>query len=707
MSATSERTTAEAPTDETETERAGIPGVSATYDPADNKLRIRCMGRLDRALGPALYERIKAAGFRWAPKQDLFVAPAWSPEREDLLIEIAGEVGDEDTSLVERADQRAERFEGYRENRKADAENARRSVAAIADNIPFGQPILVGHHSERRARRDAEKIRAGMERTVRMWRTSEYWARRAAGAQRHARYKELPAVRARRIKGLESDGRKWQAAHKRASRLLELWTKLNEPDSLKRKDGQPTTFLERALHIANQNGADGYGTWSELKDGKTTPEEVQARCIPFYTEAVDRAARWVEHTEHRLTYERAMLEESGGLPGAPRADRPYEVGGRVLRRGKWYPISKVNLRDGQPISVSVVGHFASTITFDEVTDYRPPADGDAEKIKAATDKGPLCNYPGPGFAHMTAAEWKAMRRWSDASYTEQHPATEKHGRHRTKRRPTGGFRYESVFITDAKRVDPPPPASAPAPTVRPERDTSDAEEIRAETDRLRRENAAREAREAEAAPFKAVEQALKAGVQVVAAPQLFPTPAPLAARMVEEADIQPGMRVLEPSAGTGALVTAIYADMVAKGRQCSVTAVEVSPALVKGLAVHAERWDAERAAGEASGCLLVPVCDDFLRMGPWTLDRLQKSAFDRVVMNPPFQRGADIEHIRHALTFLAPGGRLVALCANGARQREAMEAIIAERGGSYQPLPEGSFREQGTKVRVAMVVIHG
>jgi len=65
-------------------------------------------------------------------------------------------------------------------------------VSAIADNIPFGQPILVGHHSERRARRDAEKIENGMRKAVKLWETSEYWAQRAKGAINHAKYKDLP-----------------------------------------------------------------------------------------------------------------------------------------------------------------------------------------------------------------------------------------------------------------------------------------------------------------------------------------------------------------------------------------------------------------------------------------------------------------------------------------------------------------------------------
>jgi 16S rRNA G1207 methylase RsmC len=39
--------------------------------------------------------------------------------------------------------------------------------------------------------------------------------------------------------------------------------------------------------------------------------------------------------------------------------------------------------------------------------------------------------------------------------------------------------------------------------------------------------------------------------------------------------------------------------------------------------------------------------------------------FDRIVMNPPFDHDTDIDHIRHAYRMLKPGGRLVAICANG------------------------------------------
>ncbi len=161
--------------------------------------------------------------------------------------DLAGEIGDEDTSLVERDEERAERFGDYRDKREADAERAHAAVAQIADAIPLGQPILVGHHSEKRARKDAERIENGMRKAVKMWQTSKYWTDRAAGAIRHAKYKEFPAVRARRIKGLEADYRKQTKSKAEAERWLKRWN----------QDG---LNLEQARQFAN------YGSFTVLRD---------------------------------------------------------------------------------------------------------------------------------------------------------------------------------------------------------------------------------------------------------------------------------------------------------------------------------------------------------------------------------------------------------------------------------------------------------
>lgn len=68
----------------------------ATYSPDDNKLRLYAASRLDQET----YKKVHDAGFRWAPKQALFVAPAWTPGREDVLLSLAGEIEDEDSTLA-------------------------------------------------------------------------------------------------------------------------------------------------------------------------------------------------------------------------------------------------------------------------------------------------------------------------------------------------------------------------------------------------------------------------------------------------------------------------------------------------------------------------------------------------------------------------------------------------------------------------------
>lgn len=61
---------------------------------------------------------------------------------------------------------RAERLRDWSASNAAQSDARREGVDAIASVIPMGQPILVGHHSERRHRRDIAKIDAGMRASI-------------------------------------------------------------------------------------------------------------------------------------------------------------------------------------------------------------------------------------------------------------------------------------------------------------------------------------------------------------------------------------------------------------------------------------------------------------------------------------------------------------------------------------------------------------
>jgi protein-L-isoaspartate O-methyltransferase len=670
-----------------------MPTFTATYSPDDNKLRLYASQRLDAET----YARAKALGFKWAPKQDLFFAPMWTPQREDFLTELAGEIDDEDSSLVDRAEERAERFEDYSEKRLAEAKRAEKAVAAIADGIPLGQPILVGHHSERRARKDAERIENGMRKAVKLWKTSTYWTDRAAGAIHAAKYKERPDVRGRRIKGLESDLRKEQKNKKEAEAKLAFWS-------------LESLTLAQAKHFSNSNSfyvarkegdAPGehfretaWGALDKLEKGEPstvfaprTLEEVIEQGRKLYPRVIAGAERWIEHFQNRLAYERAMLAEQIGAES--HAERfAFEVGGKVsVRRdgATFYTIIRVNKAGGVVSSLTLAGRrYVPVVGVEEVTDYKAPDPETVAKVKKANALPPMCNYPGEGFVHVTRAQWDRVHK--DYKGSEVIKGTETHGRHRVRRatassfpQPEGAPReygLKNVFITDEKRKDAPPPDVDMPTTPKPERAAP--------------EFAPRPAPEAspEDEGFKQLESALRAGVQVVSAPQLFPTPVEIAQEMVDLAEIEPGHKVLEPSAGTGRLIGAMGGRMFDHNpERGEVRAVELNYKLADQL--------------RASFPLTRVVSADFLSIdGPDDLG-VPLGEFDRIVMNPPFENGADIRHIQHARTFLKPGGRLVALCANGPRQQAALRPLAKE----WRALPPNSFAESGTGVNVALLVI--
>ena len=48
--------------------------------------------------------------------------------------------------------------------------------------------------------------------------------------------------------------------------------------------------------------------------------------------------------------------------------------------------------------------------------------------------------------------------------------------------------------------------------------------------------------------------------------------------------------------------------------------------------------------------------------------------YDRVLMNPPFEKGADMAHVRQAFNHVKAGSRLVAIMSNGFRFRPTSRA---------------------------------
>lgn len=173
----------------------------------------------------------------------------------------------------------------------------------------------------------------------------------------------------------------------------------------------------------------------------------------------------------------------------------------------------------------------------------------------------------------------------------------------------------------------------------------------------------------------------------------FPTPPAIVARMIEAAQIESGMLVLEPSAGDGAI--AVPLAKLGAIVHCFELDRENSDKLISRLFATAPEYS-------------VTPCTDFLQV-----DRpnLRGDLYDRVVMNPPFAPGQlDIKHVTHAATFLAPGGRLVSIMASSVTFRTnrltvEFRKFLSDHHGTIEALPENSFAESGTNVNTVMVTL--
>jgi predicted RNA methylase len=177
----------------------------------------------------------------------------------------------------------------------------------------------------------------------------------------------------------------------------------------------------------------------------------------------------------------------------------------------------------------------------------------------------------------------------------------------------------------------------------------------------------------------------------------FETPSDLAVKIIAMANLQPGMRLLEPSCGrSGQLVF----PMLESGPR-RLDCYEIDEASADRIDMRICNHFADLRAGRPTASI---VCADFLTVIPIPV-------YDAVVMNPPFAGLADVRHVTHAVDFLKPGtGRLVAIMSASVqfrRERIAVDfrAMLQARGGTITALPDDSFRSAGTSVRTVVVTL--
>src|SRR5690606_12977352 len=84
--------------------------------------------------------------------------------------------------------------------------------------------------------------------------------------------------------------------------------------------------------------------------------------------------------------------------------------------------------------------------------------------------------------------------------------------------------------------------------------------------------------------------------------------------------------------------------------------------------------------------------------------------YDRIVMNPPFSKNQDIDHVSHAYSMLKPGGRIVAIVSSMAGERsdgknKAFRDFLNAIAADEQALPDGAFKSSLNPTGVSTKVL--
>lgn len=233
-------------------------------------------------------------------------------------------------SEADRAQRQADRVDALDakvERKTAEEDAADRRAHELANRYPMGQPILVGHHSEGRHRRDLARTQAASTAAVEAYRETQRAKARADAARSTTDSRYNPGRIARRIDTLEADLRRAQRARDGVTQSL----RTNEAGKLE-LGNFPATGDYRA----------------ELDDS-------------------------IERLTTQITYWKDVREaqEADGKKLYTRAD--IKPGYHVQVCGRWWKVKRVNAKS---VSCETEYSWTDTVKYDSISSARNPETGD-------------------------------------------------------------------------------------------------------------------------------------------------------------------------------------------------------------------------------------------------------------------------------------------------------------------------------------------
>lgn len=329
--------------------------------------------RTSKPMLEALADRLRAEGFEVTVTIDETDRRSFAEAEQDR---------------VERAEGRAERFGQYADNAATRSEAAWKRSHEISERFHMGQPVLIGHHSERRARRDHERMDSAMRTSIGERDKAGYWADREKAAAGYEAFRKNPNRTLRRIDKLKAE-----------LRAVEKWQRGESAHGFPQDIGNPDTRQE--LEIQHQ---------------ELTEE------IAYWQDVIKEA-------------------EANGFKVWSRAD--FQRGDYARVRGTWYAVLRVNPKSvtvphifnstGRDVVHAEGNHYQGTTTlpYNEITGRKSAAEmqqpPQAAEHQQQAQQAPPIEEPEPAaetrpMRHST--QWLAeARRWAHGHQASEEKAT--------------------------------------------------------------------------------------------------------------------------------------------------------------------------------------------------------------------------------------------------------------------------------------------
>ena len=184
-----------------ETPKKELPEAVLRRDNLSNKLWLEFPSK------PTEDERaaLKTAGWRWGSYRKQWYHPS-KFGRVPALVSERYQI--EDGGEAYYSEERSDRLAHNAERQDEKSQEYRERVEQAVGGIPFGQPILVGHHSERHHRKAIEKADAAMNKSVEAAKYADHLEYKSKSSLRHQAHLQQPGTISRRLVRLRAEAAK-------------------------------------------------------------------------------------------------------------------------------------------------------------------------------------------------------------------------------------------------------------------------------------------------------------------------------------------------------------------------------------------------------------------------------------------------------------------------------------------------------------------